>query len=89
MLVNMNVLGIIEQVIFKLSVWNRRKHLSYVNGSVCMARQNDPTPECVVNGTSQVMRTFLVGAAYQSYQANGDSTLMYNSQILMPSTNPY
>ena len=36
---------------FLVSVWDRRKQLLYVNGSACMARQNNPTPECVVNGT--------------------------------------
>ena len=36
---------------FLVSIWDRRKQLLYANGSACMAWQNDPTPECVVNGT--------------------------------------
>ena len=36
---------------FLVSVWNRRKQCLYVAGSACMAWQNSPTPECVVNGT--------------------------------------
>ena len=35
-----------------VSVWDRRKQFLYVDGSACMARQNNPTPpECVVSGT--------------------------------------
>ena len=34
-----------------VSVWDTRKQLLCVNGSACTARQNNPTPECVVNGT--------------------------------------
>ena len=37
---------------FLVSVWDRRKQLLYVDGSVCVARQNNPTPpECMVSGT--------------------------------------
>ena len=36
---------------FKISIWNRRKQLLYTNGSACTTRQNNPTPEGVVNGT--------------------------------------
>ena len=37
---------------FLVSIWDRRKQLLYIDGSACMARQNNPTPlECVVNVT--------------------------------------
>ena len=36
---------------FLVSIWDRRKQLLYVSGSAFMTRQNNPTPECVVNGT--------------------------------------
>ena len=29
----------------------RRKEILYSSASVCMAQQNNPTPECVVNST--------------------------------------
>ena len=34
-----------------MSVWDRRKEILYGNGSICEVGQNNPTPECVVNGT--------------------------------------
>ena len=36
---------------FLVSVWDRRKQLLYIDRSACTARQNNPTPECVVNDT--------------------------------------
>ena len=37
---------------FSVLIWDRRKQLLYIDGSACIARQNNPTPlECVVNGT--------------------------------------
>ena len=36
---------------FLVSVWDGRKQLFCIDGAVCMPRQNNPTPECVVNGT--------------------------------------
>ena len=33
------------------SVWDRRKEILYCNASVCMARQNNHTPECILIGT--------------------------------------
>ena len=48
----MNVaIGTIESSRFLVSVWARRKQFLYINGSACMPGQNNPTPECVVNGT--------------------------------------
>ena len=47
----MNVaVGTVEQAFF-VSVWDSRKQVLYGNGSACMAWQNNPTPEFVVNGT--------------------------------------
>ena len=40
-----------EVDIFKVSVWGRRTQLMHVDRSACMARQKNPTPECIVNGT--------------------------------------
>ena len=34
-----------------VSIWDRRKQFLYIDVSACTARQNNPTPECVVNGT--------------------------------------
>ena len=34
-----------------MSVWDRRKEILYDNGLVGEAIQNNPTPECEVNGT--------------------------------------
>ena len=34
-----------------MSVWDRRKEILYGNGSIGEVGQNNPTPECVVNGT--------------------------------------
>ena len=36
---------------FLMSVWDRRKEILYGNGSIGEVGQNNPTPECVVNGT--------------------------------------
>ena len=36
---------------FSVSVWDRRREILYGNGLACTARQNKPTPECVVNGS--------------------------------------
>ena len=36
---------------FLASVWVKRNKILYDNGSACMAWQNNPPPECVVNGT--------------------------------------
>ena len=36
---------------FLMSVWDRRKEILYGNGSIGEVSQNNPTPECVVNGT--------------------------------------
>ena len=35
---------------FFLSIWERRKEILYCSGSACTARENSPTPQCVVNG---------------------------------------
>ena len=37
--------------IFYYQFLDRRKEILYGNESACMARQNNSTPECVVNGT--------------------------------------
>ena len=34
-----------------MEVWDRRKEILYGNGSVDEVNQNNPTPECKVNGT--------------------------------------
>ena len=34
-----------------MSVWDRRKEILYGNGLVVEVSQNNPTPECEVNGT--------------------------------------
>ena len=34
-----------------LSVWDRRKEILYGNGLLVEVSQNNPTPECKVNGT--------------------------------------
>ena len=34
-----------------MSVWDSRKEILYGNGSIGEVSQNNPTPECVVNGT--------------------------------------
>ena len=34
-----------------MSFWDRRKEILYGNGSVVEVNQNNPTPECEVNGT--------------------------------------
>ena len=36
---------------FFMSVWERRKEILYSNGLVVEVNQNNPTPECEVNGT--------------------------------------
>ena len=36
---------------FLMSVWDRRKEILYGNGLVVEVGQNNPTPECEVNGT--------------------------------------
>ena len=36
---------------FLVSFWDGRKQFLYMDGSACMARRNNPTPECMVNGT--------------------------------------
>ena len=36
---------------FLVSVQDKRKQLLYIDGSACTAGQNNPTPECMVNGT--------------------------------------
>ena len=36
---------------YTVSVCSRRKESLYVNGSACMTRQNNPTPENMVNDT--------------------------------------
>ena len=36
---------------FLMSVWDRRKEILYGNGLVGNVSQNNPTPECEVNGT--------------------------------------
>ena len=36
---------------FLVSIRDRRKEILYGNGSACTAQQNNPTPECMVNGT--------------------------------------
>ena len=35
---------------FFMSVWNRRKEILYGSGSIGEVSQNNPTPECEVNG---------------------------------------
>ena len=42
-------LGAIQKVIFVLSVWDKKYFFG--NRMACMSRQNNPTPECLVNGT--------------------------------------
>ena len=34
-----------------MSVWDRRKEILYGKGSIGKVGQNNPTPECEVNGT--------------------------------------
>ena len=37
--------------VYLVSVLDRRKEILYGNGSAYTAQQNNPTPECMVNGT--------------------------------------
>ena len=47
----MNVVrGIVEQVIFLVSVWDRRKEVLSGGGSACVVGRTDPTPECEADG---------------------------------------
>ena len=34
-----------------MSVWDRRREILYGNGLVVEVNQNNPSPECEVNGT--------------------------------------
>ena len=51
MLVNDECSSWYNKVDFLMSVWDRRKEILYGNGSIGEVGQNNPTPECEVNGT--------------------------------------